>query len=89
MEYKNLSAPFQASNSANLSPLYSRHQKASMVVDSQAASDYASQSTASTSNSFSGVNVRTTAGISPSKRLVKLPYDTSVKAVTKPIDAMM
>ena len=42
MEYKNLSAPFQASNSANLSPLYSRHQKASMVIDSQAASDYAS-----------------------------------------------
>jgi len=33
--------------------------------------------------------VRTTAGASPSKRLVKLPYDTTVKAMTKPIDAMM
>ena len=95
MEFKNLSSPLQASQSENLSPLLmNRNKKATMVIDTQAALEVTSQSSASTNLSTPAKKVSSVkavhaeACISPSKRLMKLPYDTTYRAM-KPIDAMM
>ena len=92
MEYKNLSAPFSTSNAPHLAPIYTRNQKATVAVDNRD-SDLLSQSTASTTSTVACNTASLNLPSSPTRRLVKLPYDTTkvsvVKIRTKPTDAIM
>ena len=94
MEYKNLSAPFSVSNAPHLAPIYTRNQKATVAVDSRD-SDILSQSTASTTNTATAACNPASLNhpSSPTRRLVKLPYDTTkvsgLKIRTNPTDAIM